>query len=171
MAHHPAEQTGGITPLFLRAARPEDYVACRALTNQQPNREGFGMFDRASFNDFAARQTTDDRYMLLVAEDDDHAIAGFVRALRLKDGSQTTIHALCRDFNRKGEGIGPLLISEVERHSRAHAVPRLFLKSPENTRAHKAYERMGFEWIGDEPPVPGTTRKRTLSHFEKRLSP
>ena len=128
------------------------------------------MFDALSFNDFASCQQTDDRYMLIIAEDPAHNIIGFLRALRLRNNSQTTIHAICRDFNERGRGIGALLMNEVERRSRVHNIPRIFLKSPKNIRAHESFESMGFAWIRDEPPIAGHKRQRTVSHFEKILT-
>lgn len=152
--------------ISFRPATPEDYKPCRRLVNQKENRAGFGMFDRVSFDDFAQRQQQEPRYMLWVAEKD-HAIVGFVRALLLKNKSRTTIHAICRDYEQKGAGLGQHLMSMVEDFTRHHNVGLIRLRTPEGTDAGKAYERFGFRCTQKE--LPEGKRRRTVCVYEKKL--
>ena len=157
--------------IFLRAAQPQDYTACRRLTNQVANREGFGFVSAVTFNDFAKRQANDPRYILRVAADSDCNIVGYVRALALSNGQQITIHEICRDVAWKGQGVGSRLLADVEAIARQKNIPKLFLKTPAGIRAHAAYQRFGFVALGTEPRPPKADGRpsRSLVHFEKRL--
>lgn len=155
--------------IFLRHANPEDYAACRRLTNQKENRAGFGPVSRVTFNDFAERQKIEPRYILRVAEDAVGNIVGYVRALRLKDRSQTTIHEICRDANLKGMGIGTALLDDVAALSLRDETRTLFLKAPDGIPSNRAYESYGFKMTGIDTPVEGEHRKKTIRTYEKIL--
>ena len=155
--------------VFIRAAKPRDYAACRRMANQKENREGLGFVSRIVFNDFAARQSKDSRYILLVAEDGQGKVVGFARALRLLNGTQTTLHEICRDMACKGGGVGRALLKKVEDMSRSHGIARFFLKVPDGIGAAKAYERFGFKRVGIESPQDFPGRKRRLKLYEKEL--
>lgn len=150
----------------IRLGLPSDYKACRILVNQKDNREGFGWFDRVSFDEFATKQKQDPRYILWVAEKNNE-IVGFVRALLLKNKSQTTIHAICRHKDHKGTGLGQYLLNLTEEFSRQNDIPLIRLKTPDKTNACKAYERYGFQCAAIVPPEGN--RKRAVRIYEKKL--
>lgn len=152
--------------VFLRAAVPADYDACKKIANQPQNRKVLGFFMRVTFNDFAARQPADDRYILTVVEDAANNIVGVVRAKTRNDQSQTTVHEICVDDNHKGQGIGRLMVEHVASRARAHHAPKIFLKSPADTPAGRFYRHLGFEHSGYETPDAFNRLKRPLDHYE-----
>ena len=156
-----------LTPVFIRNAVPSDYEACKKIANQKENCEGLGFVSRVTFNDFAMRQIHEPRFMLQVAINRKGDIVGYIRALRLKTKDQTTIHEVCRDANRKKQGIGKRLIQHVIETSVAHDVGKVVLKTPADAKAANLYPKYGFSLTSTEQPAG--RRKRVLRRYEMSL--
>ncbi|MFN8792103.1 MAG: GNAT family N-acetyltransferase [Bdellovibrionales bacterium] len=96
------------------------------------------------------RISKDPYYALFVAKDDHRKVLGWIQ-VRLD--SKTLIHetyaevaALVVDENHRGQGIGKLLLQEVEKWAQQKQVKTIrLLSNTKRTEAHRFYLREGYE--------------------------
>lgn len=108
--------------------------------------------ERASFDaSFATLVATGDPYsVLLVAEDDDHAVNGYalttISPLLHTNGRSAQLQELAVDGAHRGTGIGTALIEAVEAVCRERDVRELTVPS---RRSADFYERLGYRSTAD----------------------
>jgi predicted N-acetyltransferase YhbS len=88
--------------------------------------------------------------LLLVAADSDATVVGYalttITPLLHVNGSSAQLQELAVDVARQGEGIGTVLIEEVERLCREREVRQLTVPS---RRSADFYERIGYRSTAD----------------------
>ncbi len=126
----------------LREFTLDDYDAVYALWQSYPDALGLGRSDtRAEI----AKKLERDPDLFLVAEEDGQ-IAGTV--IGGFDGRRGLIYHLAVSRAAAGQGLGRLLMEEVERRLAAKGCIRCYLLvKPENLRVVEYYERLGWEKV------------------------
>ncbi|WP_262297631.1 GNAT family N-acetyltransferase [Microvirga sesbaniae] len=79
------------------------------------------------------------------------------------------LHRLYVRSDRRGQGLGSLLVRHAERHARAHGANRLVLWSDTRfTTAHRLYRRSGYTQIDGQRQLADISRSVEY-RFEKEL--
>jgi ribosomal protein S18 acetylase RimI-like enzyme len=154
--------TGAPSP-SVQAARPEDYVAIAELTVRVYVDGGLASEDYApELADVAGRASRSE--LLVVREQSGRVVGSVALVLEGDFGEITTSDAeaafrmLVVDPDRRGGGIGELLVTTCLDRARAAGKRRMVLSTdPRMTAAHRLYERLGFTRLPerDWSPMPG----------------
>lgn len=81
-------------------------------------------------------------------------LAGFYMLRGLDEGYADPMYGVFISHQYKGKGIASLTISHAESFCKLNGYERLLLKvNPENLRAKKLYESLGFQLMGEEPSI------------------
>lgn len=100
--------------------------------------------------DGALTKNSDDDHLVLVADDPDGGVVGFI-AVNVQEhyisGRDAYIGELAVDHAHGGKGVGAALVARATDWAREHGCERLTLQTgAANQGARRFYERLGFEY-------------------------
>lgn len=124
--------------ILIRKASLEDTSAIKEIADQ--NKEILGFIRQGIL------QQNIERGWILVASCEG-IIVGFASYRHCKDG-RTVLYNICVKQERRREGIGKLLLQELEREALFLGKEKLLLKCPEGVEANHFYPKLGYVLLG-----------------------
>ena len=131
----PAE---GNQQIRLRPFAPADAAALVAIEERD--------FDQLWRHDVASFLDVDEHYPYFVVAEDAEGIAGY--QFNMVDALTGYLVRIAVHPRVEGQGVGTRLMAEAVRYFERHHVWKIMLNTEEqNTRAHRLYERFGFQLV------------------------
>ncbi|MGN7478279.1 GNAT family N-acetyltransferase [Solibacillus silvestris] len=133
----------------LRNVEERDLMNCTKIFMEVFNAEPWN----DEWTDGIALQYLTDFYgtpnFLGIAAVENEEVLGFIFGVQRKwySGDEYFIHEMCVDSKRQSEGIGKMMLQELEKHLQAKSIDNIALLTNRNIPAEQFYKNNGFEEI------------------------